>query len=215
VLDPAALAALRREYAGAGLAENDLAQTWHEQLDAWFTDADAAGLTEINAVVLATATVDGRPSARHVLLKGYDQRGLVVFTDYDSRKGRELADNPRACILVPWVPLERQVIVEGTVERVSDEESDGYFRGRPRGAQISAWASHQSQPVADRAELERTWASTEERFAGSDVPRKESWGGFRLVPDVVEFWQGRRDRLHDRLRFRRDGQEWLLDRLSP
>ncbi len=215
MLDPTQLAALRREYAGAGLAEGDLAQTWHAQLGAWFTDADAAGLTEINAVVLATATPDGRPSARHVLLKGYDDRGLVVFTDYGSRKGRELADNPRACLVVPWVPLERQVIVEGSVERVSDAESEAYFRSRPRGAQLSAWASDQSQPVADRDELERRWAATEERFADVDVPRKDTWGGLRLVPDAVEFWQGRRDRLHDRLRFVRDGDAWSLQRLSP
>ena len=215
MLDPTQLAALRREYAGAGLLEADLAQTWHVQLETWFGDADAAGLTEINAVVLATATPDGRPSARHVLLKGYDTRGLVVFTDYGSRKGRELTDNPAACLVVPWVPLERQVIVEGSVERVSEAESEAYFRSRPRGAQLSAWASEQSQPVASRAELEQRWAATEERFAGGDVPRKESWGGFRLVPHAVEFWQGRRDRLHDRLRFVRDGDTWSLQRLSP
>lgn len=209
------LAALRREYAGRGLPEEELAGTWREQLDRWFADADAAGLTELNAVVLATATPDGRPSARHVLLKGYDDRGLVFFTDYGSRKGRELAANPRGCLLVPWVPLERQVVVEGAVERVAEAESLAYFRSRPRGAQVSAWVSAQSQPVASRAELERAWAQAEERFAGQDVPRKDSWGGLRLRPDAVEFWQGRRDRLHDRLRFRLDGGAWRVERLSP
>ncbi len=215
MLDPSALAALRREYAGAGLADADLAATWHEQLGSWFSDADAAGLTEINAVVLATSTPGGRPSARHVLLKGYDARGLVVFTDYGSRKGRELNVNPRACLVVPWVPLERQVIVEGAVERVSREESKAYFQSRPRGAQLSAWASDQSQVVASREDLEQQWAATEARFEGVDVPLKDTWGGYRLLPDAVEFWQGRRDRLHDRLRFRRDGQSWSVDRLSP
>ncbi len=215
MLDPSALAALRREYAGAGLTEADLLPTWHEQLGAWFGDADGAGLTEINAVVLATATSDGRPSARHVLLKGYDERGLVVFTDYGSRKGRELAANPYASVVVPWVPLERQVILEGAVERVSRQESEDYFRSRPRGAQISAWASEQSQVVGSRQDLEQRWAATEAQFEGVDVPLKATWGGYRLVPDAVEFWQGRRDRLHDRLQYRRNGQAWSVDRLSP
>lgn len=213
--DPVRLTALRREYASAGLAEQDLAATWHEQLAAWVADADAADLTEINAVVLATATPDGRPSARHVLLKGYDDRGLVVFTDYTSRKGREIAVNPRACIVVPWVPLERQVIVEGAVERVSREESQAYFRDRPRGAQLSAATSEQSKVVASRAVLEQAWSETEQRYADTDVPLPDSWGGYRLVPDVVEFWQGRRDRLHDRLRYSLVDGSWLVERLSP
>lgn len=209
------LAALRRDYAGRGIDEATLARTWREQLDRWFADADAAGLTELNAVVLATATPDGRPSARHVLLKGYDDRGLVFFTDYGSRKGRELAANPRACLLVPWVPLERQVVVEGAVQPVDPAESLAYFRSRPRGAQLSAWVSAQSTPVASRAALEQAWAQAEERFAGQEVPRKDTWGGLRLQPDAVEFWQGRRDRLHDRLRFRLDGGTWRVERLSP
>lgn len=209
------LTALRREYASAGLAERDLAATWHEQLAAWMADAAAAALTELNAVILATATPDGRPSARHVLLKGFDARGLVVFTDYTSRKGRELAANPRACIVVPWVPLERQVIVEGAVEQVSREESAAYFQDRPRGAQLSAVTSHQSQVVASRAVLEEAWAETEQQYADSDVPVPDTWGGYRLVPDVVEFWQGRRDRLHDRLRFSCVDGGWLVERLSP
>ena len=213
--DPVRLTALRREYASAGLAEQDLAATWHEQLAAWVADADAADLTEINAVVLATATPDGRPSARHVLLKGYDNRGLVVFTDYTSRKGREIAANPRACIVVPWVPLERQVIVEGAVEQVSREESQAYFQDRPRGAQLSAVTSEQSQVVASRAVLEQAWSETERRYADADVPLPDSWGGYRLVPDVVEFWQGRRDRLHDRLRYSLVDGSWLVERLSP
>jgi len=209
------LTALRREYASAGLAERDLAATWHEQLALWMADASVAALTELNAVILATATPDGRPSARHVLLKGFDARGLVVFTDYTSRKGHELAANPRACIVVPWVSLERQVIVEGAVEQVSREESQAYFRERPRGAQISAVTSDQSQVVASRAVLEQAWAETEQQYADQDVPLPDSWGGYRLVPDVVEFWQGRRDRLHDRLRFSHVDGSWRVERLSP
>lgn len=213
--NPARLAALRREYAAGGLDESELAATWHEQLGRWLDDADAAGVNELNAVVLATASADGQPSARTVLLKAYDERGLVVFSNYGSRKGREIAENPTASLVLPYVDLERQVVVVGRVERTSVEESEAYFRTRPRGAQISVWASRQSSVVPDRGELEARHRELEERFAGGDVPLPDWWGGLRLVPETVEFWQGRSNRLHDRLRFRRTASDWVVERLSP
>jgi pyridoxamine 5'-phosphate oxidase len=215
VLDPARLAALRREYAAAGLSEHDLAPTWHEQLGSWLRDAEDAGVNELNAVVLATAATDGQPSARTVLLKGYDERGLVVFSNYGSRKGRELAQNPRASLVLPLYDLERQVVVVGTVERVARSESEEYFRTRPRGAQLSAWSSRQSSVVGSRAELEAERAEVEARFEGQDVPLPDFWGGLRLVPSTVEFWQGRKDRLHDRLRYRSTADGWVVERLCP
>jgi pyridoxamine 5'-phosphate oxidase len=215
VPDPARLAALRREYAAGGLDESDLAPTWHQQLGRWLDDADAAGVNELNAVVLATASATGLPSARTVLLKGYDARGLVVFSNYGSRKGRELTENPQASIVVPYVDLERQVVAVGRVERTSVAESEAYFRTRPRGAQISVWASRQSVTVASRDELEERHRAFEKRFDGEDVPLPEWWGGLRLVPQTVEFWQGRSDRLHDRLQYRATADGWVVERLSP
>lgn len=208
------LTGLRREYARAGLAESDLAPTWLEQFARWF--ADAAPLGEPNAVVLATASPDGSPSARTVLLKAYDERGLVVFTNLTSRKGREALANPRATLLFSWVDLERQVVVEGAVEQVSREQTEAYFRARPRGAQVAAWVSRQSEVVPDRAALERRQAELAARFGEDEISVPPFWGGLRVVPVAVEFWQGRRDRLHDRLRYREtsDG-EWVVERLAP
>ena len=208
-----ALADLRRDYSRAGLAETDLAPTWLAQFSRWF--GDAAALTEPNAVVLATATADGVPSARTVLLKACDERGLVVFTNLTSRKGREALANPRATLLFSWVDLERQVIFEGTVEQVSRAQTEDYFRARPRGAQIAAWASRQSTVVAGRPELERRQAELSGRFGDDQIPVPDFWGGLRLVPAAVEFWQGRRDRLHDRLRYRLAEGTWVVERLSP
>ena len=208
-------AGMRRDYSRAGLSEADLAPTWHEQFARWFADATAAELTEPNAVVLATADVEGRPSARTVLLKAHDERGLVVFTNLTSRKGREALANPHASLVFPWVELERQVIVVGTVEQVSREQTSVYFHSRPRSSQVGAWASHQSSVVAGREVLEQRAADLEARFAGAEVPVPDFWGGLRIVPLTVEFWQGRPSRLHDRLRYRLDGEQWRVERLSP
>ncbi len=210
---PSRPADLRRDYARAGLSESDLAPTWLAQFDRWF--GEAAGLTEPNAVVLATASPDGAPSARTVLLKGYDDRGLVVFTNLTSRKATEALANPRATLLFSWVDLERQVVVEGAVAAVDRGETEEYFRSRPRGSQIGAWVSRQSSVIPGREVLEQRQAALEERFAGQVVPVPEFWGGLRVVPSSVEFWQGRPSRLHDRLRFRRDGDAWVVERLAP
>lgn len=207
------VADLRRDYARAGLSEADLAPTWLEQFDRWF--GEASGLTEPNAVVLATAATDGVPSARTVLLKGYDARGLVVFTNLTSRKATEALTNPRATLLFSWIDLERQVSVEGTVEQVDRAETEAYFRSRPRGSQIGAWVSRQSAVIGGREVLEQRQAALEDRFDGQDVPVPGFWGGLRVVPRAVEFWQGRPSRLHDRLRYRLAGDAWVVERLSP
>ena len=207
------LASLRREYVRSGLDEADLAPTWDQQLARWF--GEVAGLDEPNAAVLATASGDGTPSARTVLVKGLDAGGLVFYTNRSSRKGRDLAENPRASLVLPWHELQRQVVVVGDVEPVADADSDVYFASRPREAQLGAWASAQSTVLGSRAELEERLAEVAARFEGLDVPRPAYWGGYRVVPETVEFWQGRTGRLHDRLRFRRTGQGWVVERLSP
>ncbi len=202
---------LRRDYTAGGLDERDLAPTWWEQLERWLSDA--AGLPEPNAVVLATAAPDGQPSQRTVLLKGLDERGLVVYTNLTSRKTVEAAANPRASLLFPWIALERQVIVQGRVELVSREQVQTYFRSRPRGSQIGAWVSHQSSVIGSREILDERAAELTARFAGAAVPVPEFWGGLRVVPDTVELWQGRTSRLHDRLRY--DVRTGAVERLSP
>ena len=207
-------AQMRRDYTGA-LLEADLAPEWPGQFALWFADATEAGLPEPNAMIVSTATADGHPSARTVLLKGYDERGFAFFTNYTSRKGTEALANPAASLVFPWFAMQRQVIVAGRVERVDRAETEAYFATRPRGSQLGAWASPQSSVVASRDELNATYAAAEERFAGGDVPCPEHWGGYRVVPDVVEFWQGQPSRMHDRLAYRRTGDGWDLVRLAP
>ena len=210
------LAHMRRSYLSAGLDRSDLAPDWPTQLDRWMADAVAADLVEPNWMVLATADRAGRPSARCVLLKGYDSRGLVLFTNYESRKGRDVAENPVASLVIPWVPLARQVVVSGAVERTSAVESDAYFALRPRGSQLGAAASPQSQVIGDRHEIVDAWAELDLRYPeGTPVPRPEHWGGLRVVPETVEFWQGRTDRMHDRLRYRHSDADWIVERLAP
>jgi pyridoxamine 5'-phosphate oxidase len=210
------LADLRKEYMLRGLGEEELDADPIRQFQAWLDAAIAAGHPEPTAMTVASATPDGAPSARMTLLKGLDARGFVFYTNYESRKGRELAANPRAALIFFWVLLERQVRVEGRVERTSAEESDTYFHSRPLGSQIGAAASPQSQPVPDRATLEERFAALEAEYASDEVPRPEHWGGFRVVPETIEFWQGRPNRLHDRLRYTRQPSDaWSIERLAP
>jgi len=200
-----------------GLTEADLDPDPIEAFRAWLAEAVAAELPEPTAMVVATATPEGVPSARNVLLKALDRRGFVFYTNRTSRKGTELAANPRAALVFLWKGLERQVLVTGRVESVDGDEADAYFATRPRGSQLSAWASRQSSVVAGRETIETWWAEAEEKFWDTPVPRPPFWGGYRVVPDTIEFWRGRPSRLHDRLRFRRSSptEAWVLERLSP
>jgi pyridoxamine 5'-phosphate oxidase len=213
--DPDELAALRREYGDSGLDQPDLAPDPVTMFRRWMHDTVAAGLHEPNAMVLATVSPEGRPSSRMVLLKGVDDRGFVFFSNYDSRKGGELATNPRAALLFPWHDLQRQVRVEGSVEQLPEQESAAYFATRPRGSQLGAWASPQSEEVSSRDHLEQRYAEVEQRFADAEVPLPPHWGGYLVRPEVVEFWQGRRGRMHDRLVYRRTGEGWETVRLAP
>ncbi|CAL9448361.1 Pyridoxine_pyridoxamine 5'-phosphate oxidase [Streptomyces sp. enrichment culture] len=218
-LDPAPM---REQYHTSELAERDLAAHPLEQFARWFKDAASCGdIHEPNAMVVATATPDGRPSARTVLLKHVDARGFVFFTNYDSRKGAELAANPYASLLFPWHPIARQVIVTGRATRVGRDETAAYFRTRPHGSQLGAWASAQSSVIGSRAELLARYEELAARYPdGAQVPVPPHWGGFRVVPDTVEFWQGHENRLHDRLRYVREGGGdgeggWRVERLAP
>ncbi len=208
-------ASRRSDYARAGLTEAELRSDPVEQFLAWLHEAEEAGLPEPNAMTLATASSGGMPSARIVLLRGCDQRGFVFYTNYESRKGRELSANPHVSLVFYWPQLERQVRVEGTAVRVAAEESDAYFQSRPRASQIGAIASRQSSQLADRSELTERVRRLTERFDGKPIPRPEYWGGIRVIPTALEFWQGRPSRLHDRLAFLRNGDAWRVARLSP
>ncbi|MCW2796927.1 pyridoxamine 5'-phosphate oxidase [Nocardioides sp.] len=208
------LASLREEYASAGLAESDLAADPITMFRGWLAEALGAGLHEPNAMVVATVGADFAPSARMVLLKGLDERGFVFFTNTRSRKGTELAANPRCSLLFPWHPLERQVRVDGSASPLADEDAAAYFAVRPRGSQLGAWASRQSRPVGGRDELARAFDEVSARFPG-EVPVPEEWGGYVVRPEVVEFWQGRPGRMHDRLVYRRVEAGWTTERLAP
>lgn len=202
------------EYTHGFLEEDSLAASPFDQLRRWLEEAEAGGAVEPAAMCVSTVGPDGRPSSRFVLLRGLDERGLTFFTNYESRKGHELAANPFACIAFWWGALERQVRVEGRVEKVDPAESDAYFHGRPRASQLASAASPQSQVVSSREELERHVSDLAARHP-DEVPRPDSWGGYRLVPDRFEFWQGRPARLHDRFRYRLEAEAWLIERLGP
>ena len=215
-VDPERLAGLRRSYEAAPFDVADAAPDPFVQFDRWFEEVAAAGFLDPNAAVLATATPDGRPSARHVLVKGAGPDGFVLYTNYSSRKAADLDANPRAALVLAWAPLGRQVVAEGAVERVPAAQSDAYFASRPRASQLGAWASPQSRELGSRAELEAAWQAASDRFEGGPVPRPAHWGGYRLRPERVEFWQGRPNRLHDRIAYvpGRDGA-WTRHRLAP
>ncbi|HWD91339.1 MAG TPA: pyridoxamine 5'-phosphate oxidase [Verrucomicrobiae bacterium] len=212
------IADIRREYNLAGLRRSDLDADPIVQFGRWFNQAAtrASELGDVNAATLATADKGGRPSARIVLLKGVDARGFIFFTNYDSRKGRELAGNPNAALVFYWPDQERQVCIAGQAEQISRSESETYFKSRPRGSQLAAWASHQSEVIANREVLEKQWQELQAKYPGEDVPMPSNWGGFVLAPSRVEFWQGRRSRLHDRFRYSKQANgQWLIERLSP
>ncbi len=210
------VADLRQEYTFQGLSETDVHPNPFEQFKTWFDQAVAAQLPEPNAMTIATVTADGKPSARIVLLKDYDERGFVFYTNYKSHKGQQLVENPWGAIAFWWAELERQVRIEGRVEKVSPAESDAYFHSRPKGSQLGAWASNQSQVIESREVLEQQLQKLKEEYDNKQVPRPPHWGGFRVIPSEIEFWQGRPNRLHDRLLYRRgeDGS-WKIQRLSP
>ena len=208
------LASLRRDYARESLSERDVAADPIAQFEKWFSQAQGAGSIEPNAMTLATSTPDGHPSARIVLLKGVDAKGFVFYTDYRSRKGAELESNPHVSLCFWWGELQRQVRVTGTVARASREESEAYYRTRPHGSRIGAWASHQSAPLASREPLEREVKRLEQQYP-DDVPLPPHWGGYRVTPETIEFWQGRPSRLHDRIVYTRSGNAWTIGRLSP
>ncbi|HEY1180579.1 MAG TPA: pyridoxamine 5'-phosphate oxidase [Phytomonospora sp.] len=207
--------ARRSEYSGPVFDLGDLAPTWHEQLGRWLGEAAAEGMFEPNAMVLSTADGQGRPSSRTVLLRGFGPEGLTFFTNYSSRKGGEIAGNPNVSALLSWLPMYRQVIVCGRASKVDRAESEAYFRARPRGSQLASFVSPQSTVLPDRGTLAAMWAKADAEHPG-DVPMRDDWGGYRVVPETVEFWQGQAMRMHDRLRFRRaDTDRWVVERLAP
>jgi pyridoxamine 5'-phosphate oxidase len=209
------IADLRREYARARLDESMVSPDPLVEFARWFDEAVKAKVVEPEAMTLATATPEGAPSARMVLLRGFDERGFVFYTDYRSQKGAELERNPRAALVFHWPELERQIRITGQVTQTAREESETYFQTRPRGSRIGAWASHQSKALASRRQLEERVAELESKYRGQEVPLPPYWGGLRLTPVAVEFWQGRENRLHDRIRYLREESGWRIERLSP
>lgn len=212
----ASLADIRKEYILHSLSEKDVAGNPFGQFAKWWQEAETAGIIEVNAMTLATASADGVPSARIVLLKGYDERGFVFFSNYESYKGKDLLENPRACLVFFWKELERQVRITGIVERVTAEESDAYYDSRPEGSRIGAWVSPQSQVIEGREWLEENEAKYKSLFANKEIKRPEHWGGYRVKPVKIEFWQGRASRLHDRIQYSlQDNGQWQIERLAP
>ncbi len=212
----ASIADMRKEYQNASLSEKDVKVDPYDQFDKWWNDAMNAGIEEVNAMTLATASPDGLPSARIVLLKGFDHRGFVFYSNYNSYKGRQLVENPRACLVFLWKELERQVRITGLVEKLTPAESDEYFEQRPKGSQIGAWASPQSEVIRSREWLENIEKEFENKFKGKPIPRPSHWGGYRVRPVTIEFWQGRPSRMHDRIQYSlQDDGNWQIERLAP
>ncbi|MES2773612.1 MAG: pyridoxamine 5'-phosphate oxidase [Bacteroidota bacterium] len=209
------IANIRKDYKLQSLDEHDVAATPIGQFTAWWSDAVNSNIDEINAMTLATATPAGKPDARIVLLKGFDDKGFVFFTNYESRKGQELAANPFATLVFFWKELERQVRIEGSVEKINEQDSDAYFHSRPVGSRIGAWASPQSTIISNRNLLEENVKELEIKYTGSLIPRPEHWGGYIVLPTQVEYWQGRSSRLHDRIRYRMENGAWVIERLAP
>lgn len=209
------IADLRRSYTLRALDIDDVDPDPLKQFQVWFDDILKADIPEPNAMTLATATPDGTPSARMVLLKGLDEQGFAFYSNFESRKGQELAANPKAALVFWWVELERQVRIEGRVERIDAEEADQYFHSRPLGSRLGAWASPQSQVISTRDILEQQLSQLESEYQNQPVPRPPHWGGYRVIPQVIEFWQGRPNRLHDRLRYTKQGEQWQIERLAP
>jgi pyridoxamine 5'-phosphate oxidase len=213
---PSSIADIRKDYQLQSLQENDVDAHPIRQFDKWWQDAIRSEIDEVNAMTVATASADGVPSARILLLKGYDERGFVFFTNYESYKGKQLEENPRACLVFFWKELERQIRITGIVEKVSAEESDTYFNSRPEGSRVGAWVSPQSQVIKNRAWLDEKQKEFSKKFSIEPVTRPPHWGGYRVKPICIEFWQGRASRLHDRIQYtlREDGQ-WTIERLAP
>jgi len=206
---------IRKEYTQSGLQRNDLNHDPVQQFELWFKQAQQAELKEVNAMSLATAGADGMPQVRTVLLKLFDARGFVFFTNYNSAKAKELQANPQASLLFPWLDLERQVRISGAVEKITAAESFKYFASRPRGSQLGAWISEQSQVISNRQVLQTLMEQIKEKFKAGTVPLPDAWGGYRIVPEKFEFWQGRANRLHDRFQYRKEGEGWSINRLAP
>lgn len=209
------IADIRKDYKLRSLTEADVSADPIVQFKAWWDEAIASAIEEVNAMTLATVSPEGRPSARIVLLKGFDENGFVFFTNYQSRKGKEMEENPHAALVFFWKELERQVRIEGSIDKVSEQESDTYYHSRPAGSQVGAWASPQSDVIGGREVIEQNYAELEKKFAGQEIPRPGFWGGYVLRPSQIEFWQGRSSRLHDRILYRVENGEWKIERLAP
>lgn len=209
------LGQFRRDFESAGLSRASLLDDPFKQFEQWFMDARNSGMEDVNAMVLATVDDRGFPATRVVLLKSFDEHGFVFYTNYASRKARDMAQNPQVSLLVPWLALNRQVIIEGRVEKVSPEESQAYFSSRPRGSQIGAWVSRQSSALDPQHTLESRLEELQQRFEGQEVPLPDFWGGYRVRPQRLEFWQGQPSRLHDRFEYRRQGESWQIQQLQP
>ena len=209
------IADIRKDYKLKSLLEEDVKKDPVDQFSVWWEEAVKSDITEVNAMTLATCSLNGMPSARIVLLKGYTKKGFVFYTNYESNKGKELKDNPHAALVFFWKELERQVRIEGTVEKISEAESEAYFQSRPTGSKIGAWASAQSSPIANREEIEKKYLNFSRQFNNTEIPRPPYWGGYIVKPSKIEFWQGRSSRLHDRILYSQQAEGWKIERLSP